>query len=180
MWVSRPSVNPNLSTSNCPSGPQVDLRCAVLACPNHRFMNKMTAAAVVKQIRHGGSEKWHVSLAGVAQWSELGLVDWKVAGSIPGQGTCQGCRPGPQVGVWERQPIDVSLSPFFSLFSPLSKKKKRKARWCASSMVTQQVVLLYHTAFQAQNFQWLNLVLFFQFYQAIIETSHCTSARYIT
>ena len=51
-------------------------------------------------------------------------VDWawamnqRVAGSIPSQGTCLGCGPGPQWGPCERQPhIDISL--LFSLPSPL-------------------------------------------------------------
>ena len=35
-------------------------------------------------------------LAGVAQWIERGPVNQKVTGSIPTQGTCLGCRPGPQ------------------------------------------------------------------------------------
>ena len=43
--------------------------------------------------------------------TECRPVDHKVAGSFPGQGTCLGCGPGPQVGVCERQRIDVSLAP---------------------------------------------------------------------
>ena len=30
-------------------------------------------------------------------------INQKVPGSIPSQGTCQGCGPGPWLGVWERQ-----------------------------------------------------------------------------
>ena len=55
-------------------------------------------------------------------------VDWvqdvnqRVASSIPSQGTCPGCRPGPQYGARKRQPhIDISLS--FSFSSPLSKNE---------------------------------------------------------
>ena len=33
-----------------------------------------------------------------------------VTGSIPGHGTCLGCGPGPQLGVYERKSIDVSLT----------------------------------------------------------------------
>ena len=58
-----------------------------------------------------------VALAGMAQWIE----HQKVAGLIPRRGTCLGCRSGPQLGVCERQQIDVSLS--FSLPSLLSKNK---------------------------------------------------------
>ena len=60
----------------------------------------------------------HVAaLTGMAQWIEHQPVNWKVTGSIPSQGTCLGCRPGPQMGVCERQPINISLSPFHPPFS---------------------------------------------------------------
>ena len=49
-------------------------------------------------------------LAGMAQWNEHRPVNWKVAGLIPSQGTCLGCRPGPQLGLCDRQPIDVSFT----------------------------------------------------------------------
>ena len=53
------------------------------------------------------------SLAGVAQWTECWTSNQRVAGSIPSQGTCLSCRPGPQYGVCERQPrIDGSLPLF--------------------------------------------------------------------
>ena len=49
---------------------------------------------------------WLVWLSGLS----AGLrTSRKVAGSIPGEGTCLGCRPGPQLGVCKRQPI-VSLT----------------------------------------------------------------------
>ena len=55
------------------------------------------------------------ALAGVAQWFERRPVNQRVPGSIPSQGTCLGCRPGPQWLARERQPhIDVS----FPLFPP--------------------------------------------------------------
>ena len=54
-----------------------------------------------------------MALAGEAQWIECQPVNQKVAGLIPSQGICLGCRPGPQLVACERQPhIDVSL-PFF-------------------------------------------------------------------
>ena len=60
------------------------------------------------------------SLAGVAQWIECQPTNQRVTGSIPSQGTCLGCGPGPQGGVHERQPhTDVSLPPF-----PSSKRNK--------------------------------------------------------
>ena len=49
----------------------------------------------------------------MAQWIEHQPAKQKVAGSIPSQGTCQGCGLGPWWGAHERQPhIDVSF-PFF-------------------------------------------------------------------
>ena len=36
------------------------------------------------------------ALAGVAQWTELQPANQRVASLIPSQGTCLGCRPGPQ------------------------------------------------------------------------------------
>ena len=38
------------------------------------------------------------ALAGVAQWIECQPVNQRVAGSIPSQDTCLGCRPGPRWG----------------------------------------------------------------------------------
>ena len=63
----------------------------------------------------------------MVQWIECRPENQKITSSIPSQGTCLGCRPGPRVGVCERQLIDVSLThdvslPFFSLPSPVSKK----------------------------------------------------------
>ena len=36
------------------------------------------------------------ALAGVAQWTECRPANQRVSGSVPSQGTCLGCRPGPQ------------------------------------------------------------------------------------
>ena len=53
------------------------------------------------------------ALAGVAQWIECQLVNQRVTNSIPSQGTSLGCRPGPQLGAYKRQPhIDISLPLF--------------------------------------------------------------------
>ena len=57
------------------------------------------------------------ALAGVAQWIERQPANQRVASSNPSQGTCLGCRPGPQFGVHEKQPrIDVSLPLFHPPF----------------------------------------------------------------
>ena len=39
---------------------------------------------------------WWIALAGVVQWTECRLVNQRVTCSIPSQGTCLGCEPGPQ------------------------------------------------------------------------------------
>ena len=72
------------------------------------------------------------ALAGVAQWTEHHPANQKVAGLIPGQGTCLGCGPGPQLGACESQLIDISLPIHVSLHLflppfPLSKNKEIKS-----------------------------------------------------
>ena len=63
-----------------------------------------------------------LALAGVAQWIEHWPANQGVTGSIPSQGRCLGCGPGPQQAVLERQPhIYVSLCLFHP--PPLSKNK---------------------------------------------------------
>ena len=69
----------------------------------------------------------------------------RVASSIPSQGTCLGCRPGPQLGAHKRQPhIDISLPVF--LISPLRinkwnlkkyifKNKKNCVTFCESCRI---------------------------------------------
>ena len=46
--------------------------------------------------------RYNWAQAGVAQWIECQPVNQEVTGSIPSQGTCLGCRPGPQLGVCDR------------------------------------------------------------------------------
>ena len=76
---------------------------------NHDDLNM--GKGVWKYIKH--IENLFSALAGVAQWIEHWPVKQKAAGSIPSEGTCLGCRPGPQWWVHERQPhIDVSLPLF--------------------------------------------------------------------
>ena len=52
----------------------------------------------------------HSALAGVTRWSEPQPVNRREARSIPRQGTCLGCGPGPQLRACERQPVNVSLT----------------------------------------------------------------------
>ena len=81
----------------------------------------------------------------MAHWIEHQPANQKVAGSIPGQGISLGWGPGPQLGVCEKQPINVShISMFLSVsFShPLSlkvnkiflksEKKKKSPGWYGS------------------------------------------------
>ena len=51
-----------------------------------------------------------LALASMAQWIECWPENKKVTSLIPSQGTCLGCRPGPQLGACKRQLIDVSLT----------------------------------------------------------------------
>ena len=56
----------------------------------------------------------------MTQWIELWPVNQTVAGSIPSQGTCQGCGLGPWWGMLKRQPhMDVSLPLFLPPFPSL-------------------------------------------------------------
>ena len=62
----------------------------------------------------------NIALATVAQWIECRPLNQEVAGSIPSQGTCLGCRPGPQLGPCERRAhTDVSIPVFLPPFSSL-------------------------------------------------------------
>ena len=51
-------------------------------------------------------------------------MNQRVTGSIPGQGTCLGCGPGPHLGAHERQPhinVPLPLSSSLSLFLKINK-----------------------------------------------------------
>ena len=63
------------------------------------------------------------ALAGVAQWIEYRPENERVTGSIPSQGTCQGCRPGPQQGAHRRQPHINVFFPLSPSIPPLSRNK---------------------------------------------------------
>ena len=65
-----------------------------------------------------GEKNAIVALPGVAQRTNPWPANQEVAGSIPSQGTCLDCRPGPPLVVCEAKwlmflsHIDVSLPPF--------------------------------------------------------------------
>ena len=70
---------------------------------------------------------WLVWLSGLSMGLKLkGPENWKVSGSIPSQGTCLGCGPGPQLGRARGNQLMFRTSMFFFLFPslPLSLKKK--------------------------------------------------------
>ena len=78
----------------------------------------------------------------MAQWIERRTLKQRVACSIPSQGTCLGCRPGPSRGHMRGNHTLMFLFLSFSLPSPLSKKinklfKKIKNLFCLSGPVLQ-------------------------------------------
>ena len=67
------------------------------------------------------------ALAGVPWWIECWPANQRVTGSIPSQGTCLSCGPGPLLGACERQPhIAFSLPLFLSPFPSLKINKNLK------------------------------------------------------
>ena len=72
-------------------------------------------AGILKAHRQERTLRTALGLVGVAQWTEHWPVNRKVTGSVPGQGTNLGCKPGLQLGACGRQPFDVSPSLFPSL-----------------------------------------------------------------
>ena len=77
------------------------------------WLDRAGFSSLVKRQNQDLPYKSWSALDRVPQWIELRPVNQWVAGSIHSQGTCMGCRPGPQWGrgARERQPhIGVSLS----------------------------------------------------------------------
>ena len=63
------------------------------------WQQKATNSCFTLSLSLPPSKTKQTALACVAQWMECQPVNQKVAGSIPGQGTCLGCGPGPRLGV---------------------------------------------------------------------------------
>ena len=59
-----------------------------------RHTHKALSCPDPEQSRH--DEIKNTALVGVAQWIEGGTEKQRVTGSIPSQGSCLGCGPGPQ------------------------------------------------------------------------------------
>ena len=76
-------------------------------------------------------EGWlkRTALTGVSLWVQRCPINWKVAGSISGQGVCLGCRPGPPAGSMQEATdqcfscTSMFLSLLLSLPSPLFKNE---------------------------------------------------------
>ena len=89
----------------------------------------------LKLLSRACSKRGLFALAGVAQWIEHQPANQRVASSSPSQGTCLGCRPGPQWGVRERQPhTDVSLPLFLPIFPFLKVNKQNLLKNSALSI----------------------------------------------
>ena len=87
-----------------------------LGCHLYMESKKKKANEQTKQKQTQDIER--TAQAGAAHWTEHRPANQRVTSSIPSQGTCLGCRPGPQEGAHERQPhTDVSL-PLFLPPSP--------------------------------------------------------------
>ena len=69
-----------------------DLQCRMVTIVNNNVHLKLDERIDLKCSHH---QKGGRALAGVAQWIECQPRSQKVAGSIPSQGTCLGCEPGP-------------------------------------------------------------------------------------
>ena len=91
---------------------------------NLHGLNKLSQRQVAD-----GIKRQEPALVGVGQWSECRPVNQRVAGSIPSQGSCLGCGPGPQLRACERQPrTDVSFP--LSLSLPLSQNINKMFKKC--------------------------------------------------
>ena len=105
-WNSLPSFTPSRREPECLSA--IRLHREVGVTPSGHFPFSKTPskgwvdfAAFLPQvdiyipIRNIGHQAWLAWLT----WLECHLVDQRVTGSIPGQGTCLGCGLGPRLGV---------------------------------------------------------------------------------
>ena len=79
------------------------------------------------------SRNTHWPLTGVAQWVGHYPASQGVTGSIPRQGTCLGCRPGPWLGTGVQEMADrcFSLSPSFPFLKSKNKTRQR-TEFCRS------------------------------------------------
>ena len=65
-------------------------------CTLRIFRNKIVSYKHLDHLFYEKFKKVNMALAGVAQWIEHWPENYSIASSIPSQGTCLGCRPGPQ------------------------------------------------------------------------------------
>ena len=82
------------------------------------FLFNLTSSSSEVNKAHGSFIKNCHSWCSSVDW--VWAVKQRVAASIPSEGTCRGCGPGPQWGPCKRQPhTDVSLPLFLPPFSSL-------------------------------------------------------------
>ena len=91
--------------------------------------------------------KYTCTLTGVAQWVGRLPTKQKVTGSIPSQDTCLGCGPSPQLGAYERQLIDISLS--------------HGLMWMKTSLLLNCFVFPIHFFFVKETTAWPHLMVLF-------------------
>ena len=87
------------------------LSLASLTCHQWVSCNSLTSSLILMY-------KIRYTLAGVAQCTEQRPGNWETAGLIPSQGTCLGCRQGPQLGACDRQPLRSYFNVSLPLFHP--------------------------------------------------------------
>ena len=97
--------------------------CAYFSFSVFHIVQKLNKSWLFKKWKWlvGGEKTTRKALARGAQWVRYQPARLKVTCLIPSQGACLGCRFGSYRGVWERQPIDVSLPLFLPLFPSVNK-----------------------------------------------------------
>ena len=108
--------------------------CSMTKCPWYLVLSKMSMPRihpwnqisynVYLYFRSTGLIHWNtiIALTCVAQLVGCHSAKWNVDCSIPSGGSCLGCRSGPQLGAWERQPhTDISLPLFLPPFPSKNK-----------------------------------------------------------
>ena len=107
LWVSLGPSNPlarlptrlSVPSPDLLNPPSLGFSVCKAHCPWNQYIPhlKSLTSHPVLTVQLGETLKMPpVTLAGVAQWIEHWPANQRVTGLIPSQGTCLGCRPGPQ------------------------------------------------------------------------------------